>query len=83
MSGRVSGAPGVTLGGLFVVLAAVDGFPTVLTGGATTDADGRLTLNAYRGVRYRAQVESYGRVVGAVEFVAGDGPVEVPLRPPP
>ena len=83
VSGRVSGAPGVTLGGLFVVLAAVDGFPTVLTGGATTDAEGRFTLNAYRGVRYEAQLESYGRVVGAVEFVAGDGPVEVPLRPPP
>lgn len=83
VSGRVSGAPGATLGGLFVVLAAVDGFPSALTGGATTDAEGRFTLDAYRGVRYEVQVESYGRVVGAVEFVAGDGPIAVPLRSPP
>ena len=83
VSGRVSGAPGATLGGLFVVLAAVDGVPTALTGGTTTDAEGRFTLDVYRGVRYEVQVEYYGRVVGAVEFVAGDEPVEVPLRPPP
>jgi hypothetical protein len=83
VSGRVSGTTGATLGGLFVVLAAVDGFPSALTGGATTDADGRFTLDAYRGVRYEVQVEYYGRVIGAVEFVAGDGPIEVLLRPPP
>ncbi len=79
VSGVVRGLSGATVGGLFVVVSAVEGFPAARTGGVTTDAAGRFTLRAYRGVRYRLEVESHGRVVAAAEFVAGDGPLVVPL----
>lgn len=81
VSGVITGQPGADVAGLFVVAAALDGFPGARTGGATSGASGRFALDLFRGVRYGVEVESRGRVIGTAEFVAGDDAVEVRLRP--
>lgn len=68
--GRVVVASGAGAAGEFVVAAALDGFPEATTGGATTDAEGRVLLDLHEGVRYRVEVERRGRVVAAREIVA-------------
>lgn len=79
--GRIVVAPGDSAAGLFVVVAALDGFPQARTGGVTTDADGRVRLDLHEGVRYRVEVERGGRVVAARDIVARRD-VEVRVRVP-
>ncbi|MEZ5283715.1 MAG: carboxypeptidase-like regulatory domain-containing protein [Vicinamibacterales bacterium] len=79
VDGRVVGAPGAPLGGLELVLFALDGLPAARTRGATTRPDGAFTMRLHRGVRYRAVVQRGFTVLGRVEFVAGDGPLEIRL----
>ncbi|MGE3885012.1 MAG: hypothetical protein AB7H81_01135 [Vicinamibacterales bacterium] len=47
-----------------------------------TSEDGRFSISAHRGVRYRVLVEEGSRIVGRTEFVAGDGPLEIVLDRP-
>ena len=64
-----------------LVLQPLDGFASARTLGGTTGADGRFTLEANRGVRYRVLVEGGLQTVGQAEFVAGDDELEIRLAP--
>jgi hypothetical protein len=79
VSGRVSAAPGADVSALMLVLRALDGLARGRGYGGTTRADGRFTITAHEGVRYRVLVERGDVVLGSAEFVAGAGPLEIRL----
>lgn len=81
-TGRVLMAPNIGVADAEVSLAALDGVTQATSGNARTDAAGRFTITAHLGVRYRLEVERFGRVVATTEFVAGDAPVDVAVPPP-
>lgn len=78
VAGVVVGPPAVPVDRLLVMVAAIDGFRSAWHSSATTGPSGQFTLDeVHRGVRYEAIVEQAGRIVGRVEFVAGDEPITV------
>lgn len=79
--GRVVVAPDEGAAGVFVAVAALDGFPQARTAGVTTDADGHFRLELHDGVRYRIEVERGGRVVASRDIVAGRG-LDIQVRVP-
>lgn len=81
LSGRLSAPPGMKLDRSMLVLQPLDGFATARTLGGYSGPDGRFTLSANRGVRYRVTVEAGRDVVGTAEFVAGDEEIEIVVRP--
>lgn len=81
VSGRVAAASGTTVGDLMLVLHALDGIATGRGYGGTTSPEGRFTMTAHEGVRYRVLVERGDAVLGSAEFVAGSDPLEIRLKP--
>jgi hypothetical protein len=81
VAGVIVGPADVQVEGLFVMVSTVEGFPSAWHGGVTSSRSGQFRLDVHRGVRYEALVERYERIVGRVEFVAGDAPITLRLQP--
>lgn len=81
VSGRLAAPPGMKIDRAMLVLQPLDGFAAARTLGGHSGPDGRFTLGAHRGVRYRVTVEVGLDVVGTAEFVAGDEEIEIVVRP--
>jgi hypothetical protein len=79
--GVVTGAPGVSLDGLDIVVGAVDAGEAGGIRVGRTDVDGRFTAELYRTVRYRMRARSGDRQSDRLEFVAGDAPITLRLQP--